>query len=67
MTDKIKELARQAGLIAPYGTEHEGLADFDYRKFAQLVIEECEKVVDFYFEKDEPWLKVSDISNHFKD
>jgi hypothetical protein len=41
MSAKIKELAIQAGLIAPYGSDREGLADFDYRKFADLIIQDC--------------------------
>lgn len=41
MNDKVKELARQAGLIAPYGSDREGLRDFDYRKFAELIVIEC--------------------------
>jgi hypothetical protein len=41
MNDKIKELARQAGLIAPYGSDREALAEFDYREFAQLIIQEA--------------------------
>lgn len=44
MNERIKELARQAGLIAPYGSDHEGLADFDYRKFAELIVRECADV-----------------------
>jgi len=35
MTDL--DLAKQAGLIKPYGSDHEGLKDFDWRKFAELV------------------------------
>jgi len=38
---KIKELAIEAGLIAPYGSDREGLRDFDYRQFAELIIKEC--------------------------
>lgn len=63
----IRELARRAGLMAPYGSDREGLANFDYRKFAELIIEECTKVVDEYFEADEPWMKPSDVTKHFKD
>lgn len=40
-SDKIKVLAKQAGLIAPPGSDHEGLRDFDYRQFANLIISEC--------------------------
>jgi hypothetical protein len=41
MNQRIRELAEQAGLNAPYGSDHEGLRDFDYRKFAELIIQEC--------------------------
>ena len=41
MNERINQLAREAGLIAPYGSDHEGLRDFDYRMFAQLIITEC--------------------------
>jgi len=44
MSDKIKELARKAGLIAPYGSDREGLRDFDYREFAELIVRECGRV-----------------------
>jgi len=39
--NRIKELAKQSGLIAPHSSDHEGLANFDYRLFAKLIIEEC--------------------------
>jgi hypothetical protein len=41
----IKDLARKAGLIAPYGSDREGLRDFDYRMFAELIVKECIDVV----------------------
>ena len=41
MNERIKELARQAGLIAPYGSDREGLRDFDYREFADMIVREC--------------------------
>ena len=37
----VKDLARKAGLIAPYGSDREGLRDFDYRMFAELIVREC--------------------------
>ncbi len=43
---RIKELAKQSGLNAPYGSDHEGLSDFDYRKFAELIVAECLAQVD---------------------
>ena len=41
MNERIRKLAEQAGLNAPYGSDHEGLRDFDYRKFAELIVKEC--------------------------
>ena len=41
MNERIRELAIQSGLNAPYGSDHEGLRDFDYRKFAELIVKEC--------------------------
>ena len=41
MNERIRELAIQSGLNAPYGSDHEGLQDFDYRKFAELIVREC--------------------------
>ena len=46
MNERIKELARQAGLIAPYGSDREGLRDFDYREFAELIVRECATIAD---------------------
>ena len=46
MTERIRELAIQSGLNAPYGSDHEGLRDFDYRKFAELIIKECATITD---------------------
>ena len=48
MNERIKELARQAGLIAPHGSDHEGLRDFNYRKFAELIVRECIDLVEGY-------------------
>jgi len=41
MNERIRKLAIQSGLNAPYGSDHEGLRDFDYRKFAELIVKEC--------------------------
>ena len=46
MNERIRELAEQSGLNAPYGSDHEGLRDFDYRKFAELIIVECATVIN---------------------
>jgi len=47
MNERIRELAEQSGLIAPYGSDHEGLRDFDYRKFAELIVRECAKLAEY--------------------
>jgi len=44
MNERIRELAEQAGLNAPYGSDHEGLRDFDYKKFAELIVQECASI-----------------------
>ena len=44
MNERIRELAEQAGLNAPYGSDHEGLRDFDYKKFAELIVRECASI-----------------------
>ena len=45
MNTRIKELAIKAGLIAPYGSDHEGLREFDYRMFAELIVTECAEII----------------------
>jgi hypothetical protein len=46
MNERIQELAVQAGLNAPYGSDHEGLRDFDYKKFAELIVQECAGIIE---------------------
>jgi hypothetical protein len=46
MNERIRELARQAGLIAPYGSDREGLSDFDYREFAELIVRDIIKKIE---------------------
>ena len=48
VNERIYTLARKAGLIAPYGSDREGLRDFDYRMFAELIVRECASIVDTY-------------------
>lgn len=47
MNTRIKQLAIKAGLIAPYGSDLEGLREFDYRMFAELIVRECASKVDW--------------------
>ena len=48
MIDHIRDLAIKAGLIAPYGSDHEGLRDFDYRMFAELIVRECARTASMF-------------------
>jgi len=57
----IKDLARKAGLIAPYGSDREGLRDFDYRMFAELIVRQCADIAD----KAEPYKSNDLIKQHF--
>ncbi len=41
MTEQFKILAIEAGLIAPHGSDREGLQDFDYRLFGNLIVKQC--------------------------
>lgn len=43
--DRMRELARRAGLIAPYGSDTVGLRDFDYRAFCKLIVADCSEIV----------------------
>jgi hypothetical protein len=52
MSDRIKELARQAGLIAPYGSDREGLRDFDYREFADMIVRDCMLICEDVMKKN---------------
>jgi hypothetical protein len=69
MTERIRELAIQSGLNAPYGSDREGLRDFDYRKFAELIIRECLDIVNrkeySYHEADPLWETAQLIKEHF--
>jgi hypothetical protein len=46
MNERIRELAIQSGLNAPYGSDHESLRDFDYQKFAELIVQECASIIE---------------------
>jgi hypothetical protein len=61
MNERIRELALQAGLNAPYGSDHEGLRDFDYRKFAELIVRECLSIAD----RRGAYNVMDDIIEHF--
>jgi len=69
MNERIRELAIRSGLNAPYGSDREGLRDFDYEKFAELIVRECVTVL----EQHHPYTKdpeayhyaISLIEEHF--
>lgn len=45
MTNRITELARKAGMVAPHGSDTVELRDFDYRDFAQSILEDVQEVL----------------------
>jgi hypothetical protein len=67
MSERIKQLAIEAGLNATHSSDHEGLADFDYRKFADLIIDECAALFPLTF-TDEQYQRRIDktIKKHFE-
>ena len=52
MNERIQQLARQAGLIAPYGSDREGLRDFDYREFADMIVRDCMLICEDVMKKN---------------
>jgi hypothetical protein len=48
MNDRMLELAVQAGLKKPHSSDHEYIGDFDWRKFGELLIQECSDIADNY-------------------
>jgi hypothetical protein len=45
MNERIKEIAIKAGLIAPCGSDLEGLREFDYRMFAKLIVKKFDDIL----------------------
>jgi len=46
MNERIRELAKQAGLKKEHGSDREYIGDFDWREFAELIVRECAEVAD---------------------
>ena len=46
MNERMLELALQAGLAKEHGADREYIGDFDWRQFADLIVQECVMVVD---------------------
>jgi hypothetical protein len=46
MNTKLLELAKQAGLKKPHGSDIEYIGDFDWRLFGELVVKECANWLD---------------------
>jgi hypothetical protein len=67
MSERIKELARQAGLIAPYGSDCEGLRDFDYIEFADMIVRDCMLICEDVMKKNNSALSCwSEIKRTFR-
>jgi hypothetical protein len=46
VNERLLELAKQAGLKKDHGSDREYLGDFDWREFAELIVQESIGVVD---------------------
>lgn len=49
MNERVLELAKQAGLKKEHGADREYIGDFDWRKFAELIVKECVKEIEFQY------------------
>jgi hypothetical protein len=44
MNERLLELAKQAGLKKEPGSDREYIGDFDWRQFADLIVQECAEI-----------------------
>jgi len=63
--ERLLDLAKQAGLKKPYGSDTEYIGDFDWRDFARLVIKECADVASDGPKGAHPWHYGLLIEQHF--
>lgn len=68
MNERTIELAKKAGLKKDHAADREYIGDFDWREFANLIVQDCAEVLlkwkqePFPFDED---LAVSLIKEHF--
>ena len=69
MNERLIELAKQAGLKKEHGSDREYMGDFDWREFAELIVQECvSKIENEAAQYAEPvWAfeLINDIKEHF--
>ena len=66
MNERLLELALQAGLKKEHGSDREYTGDFDWRAFAELLVAECQEVVEWAISVDSTIDKVPVlIKEHF--
>ena len=67
MNERIKELARKANMVEV--EYHPGFPDIKYpanfEKFAELIVRECAKQVDYYWDQFENGYADKKILEHF--
>jgi coproporphyrinogen III oxidase len=67
MNERIRELAVQAG--GHFGDGLEFAVVFgelkDLEKFAQLIVQECDRYVAEQYDEYEPWMQPGDLLKHF--
>ena len=61
MNKRIEELSDQCYYINTYSDKE----IFDHKKFAELIVRECDKYVAERWDICEPWMNPGDLLKHF--
>lgn len=71
MNERIRELQHQCWVKVPcdFDMRKGGLSTintvFDYEKFAELIVKECDRYVAEHYDECEPWMQPGDLLKHF--
>lgn len=66
MNERIRELAEQAGYVPlEPRTFSDDLQDIFLKKFAELIVRECDQYVAKHWDEMEPWMNPGDLLIHF--
>ena len=78
MNPRIKNLAEQAGLDIEVDEDEDASYVFnetleyieesygiDLKKFAELIVKECDRYVAEQYDESEPWMQPGDLLKHF--
>ena len=65
MNERMLELALQAGLKKAHSADREYIGDFDWRKFAELIVRECASLLPDECQSDNGCHASWTIKEHF--